>query len=299
MILRFQNRLNDAAARAYREADRRTGGIVGVLDDAIRRFGECQASDAAAAMAYYTLFSLFPLSLFLIAAGSLVLDSEYVYEQTVGFVGQLLPNSGQLIEGNIRQVIALRGPVGLVGLAGLLWSGLGVFRVVAQNVARAWPRARARSYLGNTALALKMFASLAGLLGLSLASNGIASLLPRLQIPLLGSAEIYGTTLWPALAGMIPWLFSFLMFFGLYRWVPNADVAWREAAWGAAVAALGWQAAFRGFEWYVASGLGRYEVVYGSVGAVVALLFWVYLSSVIALLGAHLSAAIGRRKPAR
>lgn len=288
--------MREAAAQVYSEADQRTGGAVGVVADAIRSFGDAGASDAAAAMSYYTFFAIFPLSLFLIAAGSLVLDSEYVYRQTVTVIDQVLPNSGPLIEGNVRQVIRLRGPVSIVGLAGLFWSGLGVFRVVALNVARAWPASRARSYLSNTALALKMFASLAGLLALSLASNGIASLLPRFQIPLLGDSAVYETVLWPALAGSVPFLFTFLMFLALYRWAPNARVRWRDAAVGGAVAALGWQAAFRGFEWYLASGLGRYELVYGSLGAVVALLFWVYLSSFITLIGAHLGAAAGRRR---
>ena len=50
-----------------------------------------------------------------------------------------------------------------------------------------------------------------------------------------------------------------------------------------------------GFTWYISSGLARYEFVYGSLGAVVALMLWIYFNSLITLFGAHLGAAIARQ----
>ena len=78
--------------------------------------------------------------------------------------------------------------------------------------------------------------------------------------------------------------------------MPNTTVAWSEAAWGAAVAVVAWEGAKRGFAWYVSSDLVHYRLVYGSLGAVVALLLWIYLSSWLVLFGAHLSAAIARSR---
>jgi membrane protein len=60
------------------------------------------------------------------------------------------------------------------------------------------------------------------------------------------------------------------------------------------VVAAAWELAANGFAWYVGSGLARYRIVYGSLGTVVALLFWVYLSAWLIILGAHLSAAVAR-----
>ena len=57
-------------------------------------------------------------------------------------------------------------------------------------------------------------------------------------------------------------------------------------------ASAAWKIATTGFAWYVTSGFGRYQLVYGSLGAVVALLFLIYLIAMITLFGAHLSAAI-------
>jgi membrane protein len=61
---------------------------------------------------------------------------------------------------------------------------------------------------------------------------------------------------------------------------------------GALIASIAWQLATEGFSWYLASGLARYEVIYGSLGGVVALLFWAYLSNMIAIFCAHLTSAI-------
>jgi membrane protein len=84
------------------------------------------------------------------------------------------------------------------------------------------------------------------------------------------------------------------MFLALYRWTPSTEVRWKGAIAGALTAALAWELVKGGFTWYLRSGLVRYELVYGSLGTVAALLFWIYISSTITLFGAHLSAAVGR-----
>jgi membrane protein len=94
------------------------------------------------------------------------------------------------------------------------------------------------------------------------------------------------------ITGIVPWLLVFLLFLGLYRWVPNRNVPWRSALWSALAAALAWEGASAAFTWYLSSGLARYALIYGSLGTVVALLLWVYISSLIVLFSAHLGAAI-------
>jgi membrane protein len=84
----------------------------------------------------------------------------------------------------------------------------------------------------------------------------------------------------------------FLIFLALYRWIPTSNVRWNATIWGALTASLGWKAATASYTWYLTSGLGRYQVVYGSLGAIVALLFLIFIVAVITLFGAHLSAAI-------
>lgn len=284
----------DAIEALYERANDLSDGSIEILRSAVRRFNDARAPEAAASMAYYAVFSLFPLLLFLVAAGSFILEGEQAYRLVVGFFTQVFPTSQDLIEENIQRVLELRGPVGIVGLVSLLWSATGVFTTLAHNIDRAWLEAEARNFLERRLVALGMVGTLAGLSALSLLSTTVVNLLPRLQVPLWGGLSVYETSLWVVFSNLVPWLFTFLTFLGLYRWVPNTEVTWSEAFWGALVAALAWEAATRAFAWYLRSGLVRYELVYGSLGTIVALMFWIYLSGWIALFGAHLSAAVAQ-----
>jgi membrane protein len=76
-------------------------------------------------------------------------------------------------------------------------------------------------------------------------------------------------------------------------------VRWWEAFWGALVATLAGEIATRGFTWYLSSGIVQYELVYGSLGAIVALMLWIYIGGWIVLFGAHLSAAVARGRRGR
>ncbi len=286
----------DRLKDAYRRADRLSGGFLGLLRDSFRSFSDARAPEAAASMAYYAFFSLFPLVLTLIALGSFFLEREQASQQVVEFVAQGIPISRRLIERNVQQVLDLRGAVGVVGLVGLLWSATGVFSVLAHNVNRAWSEAESRSFLERRLVALGMVGAMAGLLALSVLSTVVLGILPQLQIPLAGGMSIYDTALWAVLSNLVPWVFAFLMFLALYRWVPNTEVAWTAAAGGALIATLAWEGVTGVFTWYLRSGLVRYELIYGSLGAVVVLMLWIYLGSWITLLGAHLSAAVARRR---
>jgi membrane protein len=88
------------------------------------------------------------------------------------------------------------------------------------------------------------------------------------------------------------WLMIFLVFLMLYHWIPRLRVRWDATLWGALIASLAWKAVIAGFGWYLGSSFGQYQLVYGSLGAIVAFLFLIYIISMITLFGAHLSAAI-------
>jgi len=290
----FRNALD----AVYTWINERTGGAPEIVQDAFNRFGQANAAHVAAALAYYTVFSLFPLLLAMIAAGSFFLDGELVQSQVVRSVSQVIPVSEQVIESNVEQVLERRGTVGVVGILGLLWSGTGVFTVLVGHINRAWKEAEARGFVEQRLLGLGigLIGMLAALLSLSLLSTPLLNVLPRLNDVLGRDFPILDTLLWTLMASGVPALVAFIVFLNLYRWVPKTTVGWAEAAWGAGFVTLAWEAAKRGFAWYVSSDLVQYRLVYGSLGAVVALLLWIYLSSWLLLFGAHLSAAIARSR---
>jgi membrane protein len=273
-----------------------SAGRLGIVKDAIDSFSEARGSEAAAGMAYYAVFSLFPLLLALVAIGSLVLDRQQIMDQVISLVSQAFPVGRGLIEQNLQQVIQLRGAVGLISLVGAVWSATGVFTVLSRNINRAWTDAEPRNLLESRLVALGMVSVLVFLLGLSMASTAAFNVLSQLQVPLGGGVSIYQTPLWTIGSTLVPWLFVFLLFLSLYRWVPNEHVPWSAAFWAALVVAAAWQIGARAFAWYVGSGLARYQLVYGSLGAIVALMAWIYLGSWLTFFGAHLGAALTRHQ---
>jgi membrane protein len=273
----------------YGGVNRFSGGRLDVLKNALRTFSETRASQAAASLSYYAFFSLFPLLLVLISGGSYFLNSQEVYQDVTQFLQEAIPVSTQTINENLQQVLNVRGTVGIIGLLTLLWSASGVFTNLAYNIDLAWPGAPRRNFLEKRLVGLGMIAGLSGLLILSLSFDSITNLIPILKI---ASASPSTLSLWRLLSSLGSWLTIFLLFLALYHWVPNTEVGWVATFWGALTASIAWKVATAGFSWYLRSGLGRYQLVYGSLGAIVALLFLIFIVSMITLFGSHLCAAI-------
>jgi membrane protein len=123
----------------YQNANQLSGGRLDILKNALATFSETRASQAAASLAYYAIFSLFPLLLVLIAGGSYFLNSQQVYQNVTRLVQEAIPVSPQLINENLQQVLNARRAVGIIGLLTLLWSASGFFTGLAYNINLAWP----------------------------------------------------------------------------------------------------------------------------------------------------------------
>ena len=295
MVGDLRNKLTDKAHLLYDWANGFIRGSFDILRDAIKRFGDTRANEAAASIAFYTVFSLFPLLLSLIIGGSFILESEQVQQWVLEVVDKFFPVAQQLIERNIRGVLELRGTVGLVAFIGLAWSATGALTILARNINRAWTEASPRNFFQDRLVALGMVGGMAVMLVISSISSAVLNVLARLDVPLVGELAVNGTSLWANLLSMAPRLFVFFILLGLYHGVPNTKVRWSEVFWGALVATCAGEIATNGFSWYLSSGIVHYELIYGSLGTVVALMLWIYIGVLIVLFGAHISAAIARR----
>ena len=295
-------------------ADGFSRGGLSLAVQAFQSFNEARGSEAAAAISYYALFSLFPLLIILVVASSTILQNQEVQVQILNLVRVVLPPGEELareslqrildlgnlppvqeiLKENVQQVMRLRAPVGIVAALGLLWASTSVFTALATNIDRAWRGAARRNYLKWRLLGLAIAGGLmAGLLVVSLALAGLFGLISRVSG---GSAPFYEAWILDLLSNLVPVLLVFLITFALYLWAPNTEVRLSEAGFGALVATIGWTASKMAFSWYLMIWLARHQLVYGSLGTLVALMLWVYLSGAIVLYGAHLSAAIGQRR---
>lgn len=284
--------LGEKGKDLYVLANRNTRCIFRIIRNALVRLKKLRGSQAAAGMAYYAFFSLFPILLLFIVAGSYFLEGKQVQQYVLSLFSQAIPNSSEVIRRNIDRVLELRGTVGVIGAIGLLWSATGGFSALAFNINLAWPDAEKRNFLEKRLVGLGMVSFLAGLLVLSILVSALGNLLPRLNVFLGLNINLYNTSIWEVSTSLIPPMLIFLMFFCLYLWTPTIPISKRAAAWSALFASVAMILISKGFTWYLNMGLGRYELVYGSLGTVVALMFLIYLSLVATLFGAHLCAAI-------
>lgn len=278
----------------YNKVNHSLGGRPEIVREAVEKFGELRGSQAAAGMAYYAFFSLFPLMLVFISVGSYFLERERVYQEVINSISNAIPVGHSLIDQNLQTVLQQRGTIGIIGVVTLLWSASGMFTTLAYNINLAWTQARRRNFLEKRLIAFSMIAVLGSLLLLSIFMDAGFKVLESLSVAILGDISVYNTSIWVLVSNIAPWLIVFLLFLGLYWWVPTASVALRAAFWSAAITALAWQISTNVFSFYLTSGLGRYDIVYGSLGAVVALIFLIYILSWITLFGAHLCASIDR-----
>jgi membrane protein len=279
----------------YEKTNQFSGNRLDILKTTFATFTDTHASQAAASLAYYAIFSLFPLLLVLVAGGSYVLDREEAYVIVTRLVQNALPVSTQIINENLSQVVEARDAVGIIGLLALLWSASGFFTVLALNINLAWPGAVQRSFLAKRLVGLGMIAGLVLLFILSVIMEGMTNLIPFSATDIASNADL---DLWRMFSSLGSWLTIFLMYLALYRWVPTVPVRWEASLWSALTASLAWKLVTSGFSWYLQS-FGRYQLVYGSLGTIVAWLFLIFIMSLITLFGAHLSAAINQWKMSR
>ncbi len=275
----------------YLHLDDWTGGVLEIIRATFVSFSDARGSEAAASLAYYAFFSIFPMLLVFIVVGSFFVDRQVVQVQLLNLLQGVLPGAEDVVIGNIERVLQLRSAVTFVALISLLWSATSVFNILAKNLNRAFPNATIPNFLKGRMLGLLMILGLVLLMLLSLAVSTLSSVVPVIDIPFNDKA-LHETFIWQVFSFLVPVGINMLMFWAMYIWVPQVNVGRKASFIGGLVAGVLWELLNNGFTWYLSSGLSQYRLVYGSVGTIVALLFWIYLTAMITLLGAHLTASV-------
>ena len=253
--------------------------VVPTVKDTIVSFGEDECGLRAAALAYHTLLSLFPLLLFLVFVGGELLSGGDTLQAVEGLVRRLAPQAAPTVNTVIVQTVRARGPIGLIGGLGLLYSASAIFAVLSSTFNVIWG-ARRRPFWRRTLIGLLAVLLVVFLFVFSLLTRTVGAL----DLAPAGGLAWFGASLdfWVTLVAC--WV--------LYIWLPNDRVIGWAALGGAVLAAGLWQAAKIAFGIYLTSGLTHMDLVYGSLASVVVLLLWVYFSSIVLFVGAELAAAI-------
>ena len=236
----------------------------------------------AAGIAYWTLFSAFPLSLAAVSLLGFANPTSIEQEEMVARIIEQIPVSGDYVLDLVERVAEARGALSFIAVLGLLISGSAVFAAIRKGINHAWHVTRPHPFFIGRGIDLLMLVFV-GLLALIAATN-LVGLVGR------GASNIWfvGEPLISVGFDLGLLVASYFILAILYRFVPYTEVEWRDVWLGALVGALmayGVRVAFSGF----LINVNEFNLVYGSLGALMALLVWVYLSAMSLVLGAEVS----------
>jgi membrane protein len=278
--------------RLYLVADRRLGGGLSLLVRTVLAFDQDDSAVMSRSIAFYALFSLFPLLLLLMIFASSVLASEQAQALVLESVDRILPVSTELVAKNITQALEARSTIGVLAAIGLLWSASGVFTALYRAVNLAWGNPKSELFWTEKLYGLAVVLVAGILLLATTLYSTIVSIVRSWQMSFMGwqpFADPAGDRLAGWLSALVPVLISVVTFILLYRTMPRNRVKWGDVWLGGLIAGLLWEALRLLYAWYLAN-FARYSLIYGSVGAVIGFLLWAYLSAMIMLLGAEFTA---------
>ncbi len=282
----------DGLRKFYLNLNDRLGGALGIIRHAFTNFNLVHAAEASASLAYYGLFSIFPLLLAVVSIGSMFLEGELVKVELLELITHWIPISADTVNTQITTVLNMRGPVTVVAIISLLWSGSNVFEKVIVNVNRAFPKGSRPGFLKSRGMALLIIFSMILLFAASLLFSTVLEIFMSAENALFGRS-ITSTKAWVELLKIVPLVLKFFLFLTLYSWIPqSASILFKARLIGAIVTAVLWELSSRLLGWAISGGFTNYEIIYGSLASIMALMFWLYLSSYTLFLGAHLVHAI-------
>ena len=250
---------------------------------ALTDFSRNNCPYVAAGIAYWTLFSLFPLALAGISILGFLYATPEEQSRIVEGIIKLIPVSVDYLSRLVEDVTRQRGALGGMAIIGLLWTGSAVFAAVRKGINHAWHIGKPHYFLLERAIDFVMLLGVATLafIQVAFATNlfGLAAV----------ADKVSESAVWIALKLLFE-LLAFAVTFGafllLYRYVPNTRVVWRDIWIGALVGAILFQAVRLVFTWLIV-GAVSFNLVYGSLGGLMAVLAWAYASSLAIMLGAQ------------
>jgi membrane protein len=265
-----------------------------MFSHSLHQFHENDLFTSAAAMSYFGLMTLFPALLLLFALSNRIAAGT----QMLAHVVQVYPGSSKFLHETVQSLSGIS--TGIIISCGLIvmWAGSWVFAVVERALNRIWGT-MPRTFLHGRALTLGMIGIVGLLLSVSvlvtsvlLALQEIAERLSPRQLENYRLLSSVGSVFWQIVFALVSLLVTFTLFAIVYRFMPNAHVAVRDVIPGAVIAGLLWEGAKYVFAWSL--NYLDYNQIYGSVGAVVAVLVWGYVSSLVLLFGAQLTSVFHR-----
>ena len=277
-----------------------------ILMRVYRSLAEDRVLAIAAGVTFYGLLALFPAIAALVSIYALFADPTTIREH-IGTLAAFAPGQAIDLIGNeiMRIAATAEGKLGfglIVGLSLSLWSANAGMKAMFDALNVVYDEREKRSFLRLNAITLLF--TLGAIVGFLVAVGAVVAIPVVLKfLPIPGGPELFiRMARWPLLLVIVA-----LALAVIYRYGPSRDrPRWRWVTPGSTLAALIWVAGSLVFSWYAAN-LGNFDKTYGSLGAAIGFLMWMWLSTIVVLLGGELDAemehqtardsTVGRPKP--
>ncbi|HEY5575564.1 MAG TPA: YihY/virulence factor BrkB family protein [Clostridiaceae bacterium] len=270
------------------------------IKNLVYRFRDDDVTALASELSYSLLISFFPMLIFIM---TLIGFSSLNSSEVLSWLSRILPSSlFELVKSTVIDVLETRSH-NLLTLSFIftIWISSTGFKAVIKGINRAYDEKERRSLIKLEIIAILSTLALTLIIFLALALLVLGGVIGHNLGIYLGYPKEFKAA-WDIFRYIIILSTMVFVFAALYKFIPSRKMTWMEVIPGAIFATLGWVAASMAFSFYV-NNFGDYTNIYGSIGVIIILLTWLFLTSVIIIMGGEVNASLpfdhgGKIKPA-
>jgi membrane protein len=267
------------------------------LKATVQEFQRDDALGLAAQLAYYLILALFPFILVLVSLMG-TFGSPELASEVLGYFRQVVPEQAyEIIETFTANIISGRAEApGLLsfGILFTIWAASGAFAALINALNRAYDVQETRPFWKVRGIAILMTLGLSALILAGVLLLVVGEPIGRAVADIFGLGDLF-LLVWDIVRWPVALFFMVFTVALLYYFAPDVEQPFRWITPGGLIGVLLWVLASVGFNFYV-SNFGSYNKTYGSIGAVIILLLYLYISSLTILFGATLNATLVRMK---
>ncbi|MDB6176978.1 YihY/virulence factor BrkB family protein [Paracoccus sp. Z330] len=272
--------------------------VLAVARDTMKKVSADRVTAVAGGVTFFGLLSLFPAITAFVSIYGLVADPAIIAEH-LSLLEKFVPaGTLDIIRAQVESIANSPGSAlsaaGVIGLLVAFYSANGGMKAMLSALNVALMQNESRGFLRLNLVAMGFTLSALAILALMLTVVAVVPILLA-WLPMQDGRDLWLPAIrWPAMFAVLT-----LALAGLYRWGPSVpNPRWRWISPGAVFAAVALVVVSMGFSWYAAN-FANYNKTYGSLGAVIGLMMWLWLSSTVILVGAELNSALDRRIKAK
>jgi len=244
----------------------------------------------ASALTYYAVLSIFPLLILITSLMGIILRDPAKQQATIDALIRFIPAGAEIITNLLQKIIASRTASSIIAFLTLMWSASGFLRGLLATI----DLIHSEKYSHNT-LFMRSMGALVILL--TIPALFLLLIITKLSALVFGAIAVEMPGFVAHILNILASRFAIFVitttaFFLMMRYIPSKRPPTRTSLISASITSVAWIALGYAFAWYLSSDFSNYNVIYGSIGAMMALMLYLYLTNVIILFGAQLNATL-------